>query len=270
MHIGIIGTGTIGGMLARAFAQADARNHIWVYNRTPEKALQVCASAPNIRACESAQAVVNQSPWVFLCTKATDGQALWDTLADSLTSQHTLLCTCSSIDLNAWSRHTAATITKVIPSLTQSVRAGVVLLELPMGIVAKRQAAILSLLATIATPVPVAAQQLRVSSDLTSCGPAFIASLLQSWAQSAATTQALSQAQAEHLLTQTLLGTARLLEQGSTLQDIVAQISVPGGVTEAGLQVLRQSSGPLFAAMHQATAAHLRDRQSNPPDTPTP
>ncbi len=258
MDIGIIGTGTIGGLLARAFARANAQNQVWIYNRTPAKALQVCSFAAEIRACDSPQEVANKAPWIFLCTKAVDGKEVFRTLAGLLSPSHTLLCTISGIDLDVWAKSTAATVTKVIPSLTQAALAGVLLLELPKGISAPRQAAVFSLLDQIATPVLVEAAELRVTSDLTSCGPAFLSSLLLVWAETVAHTQAMSQTHAEQLLTQTFIGTARLLELGFTLQDILAQIKVPGGVTDAGVQVLTQSSGALFAAMHQATAEHAR------------
>jgi competence protein ComER len=113
-----------------------------------------------------------------------------------------------------------------------------------------------SLLATMSTPFVVAEDQLRVASDLASCGPAFLAYLLKQWAETAARTGKLSYAEAEHLLQATLVGVAALLQSGMTLRDVIDKVAVPGGVTETGIASLEATSAHVFEQLHEATANH--------------
>jgi len=257
MRIGIIGTGNIGGMLAAAFA-VNPHHDVYVFNRTPGKAIALAETTRNIHLARSTRDVAQVSDVLFVATKARDGQHIFAEIGPLLARTQLLVATISSVNLAELEGLTVAGVAKVIPSIVQTQRMGSLLVAYGPSLSMRLQSRLKQLLAEISTPFAVSEDQIRVASDLSSCSPAFIAYLIVQWAQVAAETRQVSYAEAEHLLVTTLTGTAQLLESGLTLQDIITKVAVPGGVTEVGLQALAEPSRRTFADLHEATERYAR------------
>ncbi|WAH36388.1 pyrroline-5-carboxylate reductase dimerization domain-containing protein [Alicyclobacillus dauci] len=263
LQIGIIGTGHMGGMLARAFAQT-ATDDIYIYNRSRPKADAVAASFPNIIVCDDWRSLIARANTAFLCTKAADGINLATQMAPYLNSEHMLVTTISTIDLDRWRDLTPATPVKLIPSLTQTANKGVMLLSYPRHMPVELQQQLESRLSQIGKPFTIDEGQVRVCSDLASCGPAFLATICRAWSQAAAQTASVDRATAEQLIREMLIGLAALLESGMQFEDVIEQISIPGGVTECGIRSMEDLPQNLFARVHAETARHAT-RGHRPP-----
>jgi competence protein ComER len=259
LRIGIIGTGNMGGMLARAFA-VDGLNDVWVHNRTPGKALRLSTDVANIHFAETAHFVVQQADTVFICTKLTDGQKLVEELGPLMTAEQTLVATISTMALTDMEEMTRACVAKIIPSIVQSVQSGVLLVVYGPRMNRVHRESLQKILGSISDPFTVSEEQIRICSDLTSCGPAFLAFLLLQWADAVACTGKLSYGESEHLLSETVIGLGDLLKAGMTLRDILQKVSVPGGVTETGLGSLQRESSTLFHNLHMSTATHTHGK----------
>jgi competence protein ComER len=255
MRIGVIGTGNIGGMLAKAFA-ACPDTQVYVYNRTVSKAHALAETSQQVFVSPSPRAVAEGSDVVFVCTKPCDGNAVLEEVGPLLSQSQFLVATISTVPFEKLESYTEAGVAKVIPSIAQSARSGILLVSHGPSLTTAQRHTLEGLFKEIATPFVVEEQQIRVASDLASCGPAFIACLLDMWADAAVRTEKLNYVQAEHLLSATLIGVAQLLQSGMTLKDIITKVSVPGGVTEIGLQSLRQTAPQMFDDLHQTTARH--------------
>ncbi|MCL6516720.1 pyrroline-5-carboxylate reductase dimerization domain-containing protein [Alicyclobacillus sp.] len=252
MRIGVIGTGTIGSMLATAF-HVNPDHEIWVHNRTREKAIALARTAPNIRVASDLPALVKHSDLVFLCTKAQDGRQVTHDLAALLQPHQMLAVTISSIPVSWYEHSVPCPVAKVIPSVLQAARTGVMLVCHGERASAADKARLNAVLSEIAIPREIREDQIRIASDLTSCGPAFLAALLQHWAAAAEATGKLSREEAEQLLRATVTGVAQLLEGGMTFSDIIQRVCVPGGVTEAGLVSIGHEAPEVFNRLHQTT-----------------
>lgn len=261
----------MGGMLARAFAQT-ASDNVYIYNRSRPKAQAVAADFTNIVVCDSWQSLIHQVDAVFLCTKGGDGLALMQTLGRTLTASQLLVTTISGIDLDRWREFTDATPVKLIPSLTQTVHQGVILLSYPRQMTANQRDLLEERLSRIGKPFVIDEAQVRVCSDLASCGPAFMATICNAWAQAAAQTGQLDRAMAESLLQEMVVGFAALIEDGMRFDDIVRRIRVPGGVTERGIESMGDSPKRLFTKLHKDTIQFARGghRISTPDPFATP
>lgn len=266
LRIGVIGTGNMGGMLARAFA-CDPRAQVFVYSRTACKAQTVAQSSARITVTADSLDVIRCSEVIFVCTKAEDGKRWMQDFGSALSPSQVVATTISSLPLAEWERWTTARAAIVVPSIVQEQRTGVMLVAYGSRFDYAAQECFEELLQRVATPFVIGEDQIRVSSDLTSCGPAFLSRLLLQWAEAAAATGKLSVAEAEHLLGQTLLGVADLLRTGMTFSDIIHKVAVPGGVTEAGLSTLQRRGTDLFAALHRSTGSHVH--RGLHPRTPT-
>lgn len=252
MRIGVIGTGNIGSMIATAFASSPELE-VFIYNRSREKAENVLRTAPRVRIAETAAELIETVNVVFLCTKAKDGQSLIKGVGSQFREDQVLVTTISTISALTWESMTSARVAKVIPSIVQTTLSGVILVHYGNRFERDTKNEFEQLLQRIALPYEVAEEQMRVASDLTSCGPALISFLLLEWSRMAAATGHISQHDAEQLLTQTTTGLSDLLQSGMTLRDVIRKVAVPGGVTEIGVQSLNQHAADMFKALHEAT-----------------
>jgi competence protein ComER len=245
----------MGGMLASAFA-AKSSQHVFIYNRTESKARHLAQDHSNMHLTESPIQVVQRSDLVFICTKYAEGQKLVEELGAHLTDRQMLVTTISTLSLEDLEMRTTACVAKVIPSIVQWARGGVLLVSYGTRMATAEREALFNTLQSISTPFAVSDDQIRVCSDLTSCGPAFLSFMLLQWAEAAADRGKISHVEAEHLLTETLVGVSELLKTGMTLRDIIQKVAVPGGVTEAGLSSLSCDGQNTFRNLHHATSTH--------------
>lgn len=257
MRVGIIGTGSIGGMLGGLFASVPKLT-VRVYNRSPEKALELSRRWDQIELATSAGEVVRTCHVIFLCTKAEDGRKVLEEFGPSLTASQILATTISSIPIRELESGTKALVVKVIPSITQLTKSGVCLVSHGSRFDVRQSNMFKELMQTIGTPFIVEESQIRVASDLTSCGPAFLSNLLLRWADAAADTGQLTVREAKELLLTMMKGVASLLETDMTLEEILARVAVPGGVTEAGLAATAAEADQLFRHLHETTVAHVK------------
>lgn len=239
-------------MLARAFAQT-APDVVYIYNRSRVKAESVAADHTNIVICDQWQSLISRVDTVFLCTKVKDGLAFVQENGGLLRNNQLLVTTISSVDLDHWRTITAATPVKLIPSLTQTVARGVILLSYPRQMPQESSIALENRLGQIGQPCVVDEGQVRVCSDIASCGPAFLSTICQGWAQAAAQTGVVDRLTADKLIRDMLVGLAGLLEAGMSFDDVIRRIRVPGGVTERGIESMEDAPQRLFARLHAET-----------------
>jgi competence protein ComER len=255
VRIGVIGVGNMGKMLAKAFA-TEPNLEVRVFNRSPEKSVALTKECPDVKIAANKFDIVRHCDVIFICTKADDGRKVMEEIGPSLSPIQTLVTTISTIPCSTWEALTPARVAKVIPSIVQTVKSGILLVAYGSNFEETEREGFERLLRRISTPFVVDESQIRVTSDLTSCGPAFLSFLLREWAVTASHTGQLGSGDAEHLLRETLVGLANLIQSGMTFSDIIAKVAVPGGVTEAGLKCLHENAQDMFRNLHQATAQH--------------
>lgn len=264
MRIGVIGTGQIGSMLVSAAVDAGHAGPIYISNRSPQKALALRDRYPKaVSFCDDTRTVAKASDTLLLCVKSKDALDILREIAGDLREDQTLLSTNSNVSNDDMERMIPCKVAKLIPSITQYTRMGVELVMLGSRFSVTDSDAILTFLATLGTPVQIAEDEVRIYSDLTSCGPAFAADWLRNMARGAAE-RGVPPETAEFLLTQMIRGVAELLARSDWGFDaIVDRIALPGGVTSAGLDVLRsEAESGLFTRLFDATATrqqHLNE-----------
>lgn len=84
-------------------------------------------------------------------------------------------------------------------------------------------------------------EQIDPAMAIMSCGPAFLALVVDAMA-SAGTRHGIESAQATRLVTETMAGTAAYLDaNGLDPRELMGRVATPGGVTEKGLRVLEDT-----------------------------
>jgi pyrroline-5-carboxylate reductase len=97
-------------------------------------------------------------------------------------------------------------------------------------------------------------EKLGIATDLTSCGPGFMAEMIAQFALSGAKAGSIDDHEAIEMATETMLGTALMMADGRSSPDALAErVATKGGITEQGLLVLERDLPRVFDQMFEAT-----------------
>ena len=252
-----IGTGNMGGALARAARQAVPGENLLLANRTPGKA-QRLAEALGARAVDNHEAAA-RGDFLFLGVKP---QMMADMLAgiqDTLCHREkpcVLVTMAAGLSIDRIRKLAGVhwPVIRVMPNLPVAVGKGVMLYT-PDGVDGETLAAFRTAMAGVGLLMPVPEGQIDAGSVVAGCGPAFAAMLIEGLADGGVAC-GLPRAQAQSLAAQMLLGTAAMLMEGDghpgALKDAVCS---PCGSTIQGVRAL-EAHGFRSAAMEAVIAAY--------------
>ncbi|CAM3446630.1 late competence protein ComER [Brevibacillus invocatus] len=263
-RIGVIGTGSMGSILLEAWLTAKALSptQLIVHNRTPAKAVRLAEKYPGLSVAQSNTEVAQTSSILLLCVKPSEYNVLLEQLAPALTTNHLMITITSPIKLKQLETQVPCPVARVVPSITNAAKSGVSLCEFGSRITQQHRQNIFSLFSTISQPIEVSETYLRVSSDITSCGPAFLSYILQQMIEDAEKETGLSHEAATYLVTHMLIGMGELLKQELfTLPTLQQRVCVPGGITGEGLVALQKGVPGLFAEVFHRTHAKFAEDQ---------
>ncbi|RKD24666.1 late competence protein ComER [Ammoniphilus oxalaticus] len=255
MKVGFIGTGSMGSILVDAFLTAKTLtpDQIIVSNRTREKALLLSDRFPGLTVAETNIQTVQMSEIIFLCVKPLEFKRVIDDVSPHLGSNKIVISITSPILIEDLEKQMPCKIAKVIPSITNSVAAGASLLMFGNRCGKADRIKVRNLFEQISRPLEIEESKVRVSSDIVSCGPAFISYLLQRFIHAAVEETGISNEEATFLTTEMVIGLAALLSRGPfDLPTLQQRVCVPGGVTGAGILALEQI-GDVFNHMYKNT-----------------
>jgi pyrroline-5-carboxylate reductase len=251
--IGFIGTGHMGSILVRKLIETGAikAEEIYVSNRTPEKAEQL-ARETGVRAGDNRD-VARSSDVIFLCVRPLDINGVLNELGELITAEKLIVSVAGDFSLQQLQDHGLARVARAIPSITCENRLGVTLIALGDNATQIDRSLLLSIFGAIGDPIVVAEDHFEVMTDLTSCGPGYIAALLREFAL-AASWMGIPRDQAEKLMKKTIIGTARLLEDEG-FEELISCVATKGGITEEGVRVINAQAPKMFCHLFQATRA---------------
>ena len=123
--IGIIGTGSMGGMFIRKFTEtgAVAAGDIIASNRSADK-LRSLADRTGMAMAGSNREVVKCSDVIFLCVKPLDVIGVMHEIQDLLTREKLLVSIASGITIDDLSTVSNARVARVVPSVTSECLRG--------------------------------------------------------------------------------------------------------------------------------------------------
>lgn len=250
---GFIGTGHLGSMLVRKFVETGAikAEDICVSNRNPEKAEQL-AMETGVRVGDNRE-VAQRSDVVFICVRPLDIKSLLNELQELLTPEKLIVSVAVDFSLKQLQDLCRARVARAVPSIACEKQSGVTLLALGDNATPLDRSLLFSMFGAIGKPVVVDEDHFEVLTDLTSCGPAYIAALLREFAL-AASWKGIPRDLAEELIKKTLLGTARLLEDEG-FEELISCVATKGGITEEGVRVIHAGAPNMFCQLFGATRA---------------
>lgn len=262
MKVGFIGAGSMGSLLAGAFIEAGALDpaNITVSSRSPSKVAALARRFPGLQAAGSNMETAREADLLFLCVKPGDFKAVLADIAPVVTGRQIVISITSPVTIAQLEARLPCKIVKIIPSIVNAARSGATLVMWGTRLEPEDRATLTALFGHISRPVEIREEDVRAASDLSSCGPAFFAYLLEEFMDAAVRHSGISPEKAALLASEMLLGTAKLLtEKAFTVQAIQARVSVPGGITAAAMEVLKARVQGAFPALFQVTRAKFEE-----------
>lgn len=258
MKVGFIGTGSMGTILIESFIQSGALqpDDIRATNRTLSKAQLLAERYPGIQVTTSISQLTEDSDVVFICVKPMEFKHVIEEIARSERKELIVVSITSPVLIQHLEGLLSCKIAKIIPSITNYVHSGASICIYGSRIEAPDQQLLEELLTSISRPIQVSEQFTRMTSDLSSIGPAFIAFFMQRWIDAAVEKIGINQEEATRLASEMLLGTGKLLTEGNmTLEQLQQRVAVPGGITAEALRLLDDKLADIFSQLIDVTHA---------------
>ncbi|ADU29837.1 late competence protein ComER [Evansella cellulosilytica] len=255
-RIGFIGTGSMGKILIESFLDAHAitPNNVTITNRTIDKAKQIADSYEGVNVAGDARSLIKECDWVFLCTKPLQMIPLLEEVKDILTERHVLISITSPLLVEELEKITEAKVVRFIPSIVNRAQEGPSLVTFGQNVANEDKEELMRFFKTISTPELISDDVTRVASDIGCCGPAFISFLVEEMIKAAVQETNIKEDEATNIMESMLIGYGELLRKKYfTLQTLQERVTVPGGVTGVGLNVLRSEIGQQFNHLFKST-----------------
>ena len=253
--IGFLGTGQMGGALARAAVKGAQGARVLLANRTPAKA-QALADQLGCQATDN-QTVAAQCQLIFLGVKPQILPGVLEELAPVLRSRKSpcvLVSMAAGVSLaQLQSLAEGCPVVRIMPNTPVSVGAGLVLYTPGEGLTEEQEAQLTAALAHAGQVDKLPEPLLDAASAVAGCGPAFACQFLEALADGGVACS-LPREKAYRYGAQMLLGTASLLlATGSHPGQLKDAVCSPCGTTIQGVRVLEEHG--LRAAVMDAVLA---------------
>ncbi|MHB8164104.1 MAG: pyrroline-5-carboxylate reductase dimerization domain-containing protein [Methanoregula sp.] len=255
---GFIGYGSMGSMIVKGLLDHECLlpEDILISTRHPADLTALREQYPLVQVAESNLALVRECNRVLLCTKPLDAVHVLSEISRDLQPGTHLVSIAACLPIDQIARFFSGAITRVVPSLTAEMSSGVSLFCHNAAVTRSSAQEIEDLFRALGKVVVIEEENFEVASDLTSCGPALVAVLIDEFARAAVRHSTLSPEQARALVIPTLSGTARLLdEQGYSMETILRRVATPGGITEEGATLLQSEMPSVYDTLIQRTLA---------------
>ena len=254
MTIGFIGTGNMGGALARAAAKTQ--HEIFLSDKAAEKA-ETLAKELNAKAVTMAEAAL--CDYVFLGVKPQMLADLLTELAPVLALRKTpgtIVSMAAGVAMADIQKMLGFDypIIRIMPNTPVAVGSGVILYDTTVQVSMDMVAGFVSILSQAGLLNRLPEKLIDAGSALSGCGPAFAAMFAEALADGAVAC-GLPRDKAMTYAAQTMLGTAKLLlESGRHPGQLKDAVCSPGGSTIAGVHALEQGAfrGTVIGAVKEA------------------
>ena len=258
-----IGTGNMGGAIARAAAQKLPATEILLANRTPAKAAAL-AQELNCRTGTNEEAAA-QGKYIFLGVKPQMMRGMLEGIAPILKARgerFILVTMAAGLTMQQISEMAMGDypVIRIMPNTPCAVGAGVILYDSNELVTDEELTEFTDALSGAGMLDQLDEHLIGAGSAVAGCGPAFAALFIEALADGGVTC-GLPRAKALRYAAQMLEGTARLMlttgQHPGAMKDAVCS---PGGSTIAGVRALEQG-GLRAAAMNAVIAADQRNKE---------
>ncbi len=256
MKIGIIGTGNMGTILIESLIESKAvkASDLVIINRTYEKANRIKKRYPDIHIADEINEVGQRCQFIFICVKPFQIFPLLQEMKEVLNEEKVIISITSPISVEELENATNCQVARMIPSITNRALSGCTLITYGKRITEENKQKLYELSSLFSNPFEISEQYTRAASDIVSCGPAFFSYLLQRFIDGAVKQTDIPKDLAVELTNNMLIGFAKLIENNYySLETLQEKVTVKGGITGIGIEVLKTRIGDTFDELFKET-----------------
>lgn len=258
-RVGIVGTGKMGEAILRGLLEVLPKDKLLASDPLAER--REIAEGYGIKAFTDNLPLVREAEVVILAVKPKEARGVLEEVASAFGDDKLLLSIVAGLKAAAISSFLGGRgrIIRAMPNLPLQVSAGVVALSLgpkarPADLeVAKR------IFSNLAETVVVPEELMDAVTGLSGSGPAYVALFIEALADGGVR-MGLGRQEALKLAAQTVLGTAKMVLQGTHPALLRETVASPGGTTIEGLAVLEER-GLRGATIEAVKVATLRSKE---------
>lgn len=234
-RLGVIGAGNMGAAIINGIKKSGMDIEVFAYDKLGEK----LASLP-VTVCSSEKEVVKQCKYVLLAVKPQVLAAALEALAQEVTPDTVFISICAGISAEFIRKHTipAAKVVLVMPNTPMMLGVGASAVSRADGVSDEEFAFARSIIGSCGITEVVPSNKMKEVIAINGSSPAFIYLYAKGFVDYAAEV-GIDKDAALKLFAQTLVGSAKMLtDSGMTVDELIKQVSSPGGTTIAGLEKL--------------------------------
>lgn len=236
MRIGFIGAGSMGSALARGLGEPAA-----VYDADEARAETLAAEIGG-RATASNAELAGQVDLVVLCHKPAQLSEVAEEAAPAAKAVASIAAATRIEEIEA--AYPGIPVYRFIPNVPVEVGRGVFCYAPGARAAEGPEQEVLELFGRAGVVIALDEPLIEPAMALMSCGPAFIALVVEALAAAGAR-HGLAPAQATRLVVETMAGTSAYLDANRLdARELRQRVATPGGVTEKGLQALEEGGVP--------------------------
>lgn len=241
---GFIGTGNMGGALARAARRKLEGKHLLLANRTKDKAAAL-AKELDARVWDNVS-IAQNADYIFLGVKPQMMQGLLEELAPILANRKNrffLVTMAAGLTIADIQRMAGGDypVIRIMPNTPCSIGEGMILYAPGPGVTEKETQAFLEAMSGAGRFALLPERLMDAGSAVAGCGPAFADLFVEALADGGVAC-GLPRAAALTFAAQMLLGSARLiLESGKHPGELKDAVCSPGGTTIQGVRALEEA-----------------------------
>ena len=270
MKIGVIGYGNMGSMIVNNILKLNLLlddEELIVSNRHLNKFESLIEEYPeeNLNITSDNEEVAKQCDKILISVETPQFKEVLDEITPFINEKTHIIYNCAGLNFNHIKRFFDGKLTLVIPTLASTVtsnnsisslsrRKGVTLVKHNSKVELQERLFVedlfneFSYVKKIDDPIYFnedednlhpKENELEISTILSSCGPAFVAMVIEKFAQSCSELSNISKAEAENMILKTVIGTSMLKEdQSLSNEDIINKVATKKGITQEGVNLL--------------------------------
>ncbi|TMW74129.1 late competence protein ComER [Alteribacter natronophilus] len=239
----------MGRILIEAILESKAAlpSQLTIHNRTMEKACVIAEQYKGVTVSAGLRQLIQKCDWIFLCVKPLQMIPILEEYNEELTGNKTLISITSPLSISQLESMVTCRAVRFVPSIVNRAGQGASLVTYGSKIDKVHKKEMDDFFTTFSAPLEIDEAITRVSSDLASCGPAFISFLVEKMIEAAVAETKITREEATHIAEHMMIGYGALLQEKLfTLSTLQKRVTVPGGVTGEGLKVLNDETGDMF------------------------
>ena len=240
--IAFIGAGSmaeaiISGVISSNFIQADK---VFVTNRANQDRLTELHKQYQVQSSHDKEEVIENADIVVLSMKPADVKSAIDPIKAFIKPNQLIISVIAGISTGYLSSLIGKNtpVIRVMPNTSASIGFSATALSKGYNVSDQHMKMAESLFQTIGTTVIVAEEDIHTVTAISGSGPAYVYYLVEAM-EKAGVEAGLDQDIAKSLITQTILGAGKMLQQsGKSASTLREEITSPAGTTEAGIKTL--------------------------------